>query len=558
MSIDEYRAIFGDSDEDSGDVDGSDSDIDFEGIDEDAEESDGDKDQTGNEGASDSDEELEEEWWTAELGDIDVNTFTAQSGRSIDVGPDPKADNFFTFMFGEDLFEKIFLETNRYARQKFADNEQRLGRWQDVNRDEMKAYFGVCVIMGINNLPKIADYESSDIFIGNDGIKRTMTKNRFEEISQFFHLNNSSEEPARGEENFDRLYKCRPALTSILRNAQRCYSPKKNISIDEGMIAFKGRLSFRQYLPAKPTKYGIKVWMAADASNGYVVNFSVYLGSEGQNRRIHGLGYDVVMNMARPFLNRNHHVFFDNFFSSPILLDHLLDQQTYACSTVRCTRRDLPPCAKNKLRQPGETIVRQRGSLLFTKWHDKRDVAFLSTNVSPNEPPRIVQRMQNGRNVQIEKPHVSDLYTKNMGGIDRADQLRSSYTVGRQSRKWYRYIFWFVFNVAACNAYILECEHRLRNHQRTRPQADFRLELGKRLINGYTYRKRLAPSQAPQPRRDHQAVRLEGRKKECVLCKTAGRKTPKGYPVETKNKCQECGVALCKVRCFVEYHSTDA
>ena len=126
VSIDEYRAIFGDSDEDSGDVNGGDSDIDFEGIDEDAEETDGNNDQTGNEGASD--EELEEEWWTAELRDINVNTFTAQSGISIDVGPDPKANNFFTFMFGEDLFEKIFMETNRYARQKLADNEQRLGQ----------------------------------------------------------------------------------------------------------------------------------------------------------------------------------------------------------------------------------------------------------------------------------------------------------------------------------------------------------------------------------------------------------------------------------------------
>ena len=234
-------------------------------------------------------------------------------------------------------------------------HEQRLGQWRDVNKDEMKAYLGVCVKMGINNLPKIADYWSSDIFIGNNGIKQTMTKNRFEEISQFFHLNNSSTEPARGEENFDRLYKCRPTLTSIVRNAQHYYSLKKNISTNEGMIAFKGRLLFRQYLPAKPTKYGIKVWMAADASNGYIVNFSVYLESEGQKRRIHGLEYDVVMNMARPFLNRNNHVFFDNFFSSPILLEHLLDQQTYTCSTVRCTRRDLPPCAKNKLHQPGET-----------------------------------------------------------------------------------------------------------------------------------------------------------------------------------------------------------
>ena len=143
-------------------------------------------------------------------------------------------------------------------------------------KDEMKAYLGVCVIIGINNLPKLADDWSSDIVICNDGIKQTMSKNRFEEISQFFHLNKSSEEPAGGDENFDRPYKCRPALTSILRNAHCCYSSKKKNSI-EGMIAFKGRL-FCQYLPAKPTKNGIKVWMAADASHSYVVNFSVYQG----------------------------------------------------------------------------------------------------------------------------------------------------------------------------------------------------------------------------------------------------------------------------------------
>lgn len=110
--------------------------------------------------------------------------------------------------------------------------------------------------------------------------------------------------------------------------------------------------------------------MAADASNGYVVNFSAYLKSERKNRRIRGLGYDVVMKMAGPFLNGNHHLFFDNYFSSPSLLDHLLDQQTYARLTVWHTRKDLPPCTKNKLRQLEETVIWQRESLLFTKWHD--------------------------------------------------------------------------------------------------------------------------------------------------------------------------------------------
>ena len=85
----------------------------------------------------------------------------------------------------------------------------------------------------------------------------------------------------------------------------------------------------------------------------------------------------IVMKMARPFLNGNHHVFFDNYFSSPILLDHLLDQQTYARSTVWCTRKDLPPCTKNKLRQLEETVIWQRESLLFTKWHNKRDIALI-------------------------------------------------------------------------------------------------------------------------------------------------------------------------------------
>ena len=58
-----------------------------------------------------------------------------------------------------------------------------------------------------------------------------------------------------------------------INKIRQVYHPRKNISVDEGMIAFKGRLAFGQYMPAKPVKYGIKVWMAADASNGFVQCF---------------------------------------------------------------------------------------------------------------------------------------------------------------------------------------------------------------------------------------------------------------------------------------------
>ena len=44
------------------------------------------------------------------------------------------------------------------------------------------------------------------------------------------------------------------------------------------MIAFKVRLSHVQYLPAKPIKREIKVWMSCDADTAYLHPFEVYLG----------------------------------------------------------------------------------------------------------------------------------------------------------------------------------------------------------------------------------------------------------------------------------------
>ena len=63
-------------------------------------------------------------------------------------------------------------------------------------------------------------------------------------------------------------------------------------------------------MPAKLTKYGIEVWMAADASNGFVINHKVYLGKQPGHVLANGFGYSVVMKVMNPFLNKNHHVYF--------------------------------------------------------------------------------------------------------------------------------------------------------------------------------------------------------------------------------------------------------
>jgi hypothetical protein len=45
--------------------------------------------------------------------------------------------------------------------------------------------------------------------------------------------------------------------------------------IDESMVPFRGRLHFRQYIPNKTHKYGIKLYKLC-TTDGYTCNISVY------------------------------------------------------------------------------------------------------------------------------------------------------------------------------------------------------------------------------------------------------------------------------------------
>ena len=97
-------------------------------------------------------------------------------------------------------------------------------------------------------------------------------------LMKYLHLNNSQRQPYCSSTLYDKLFKIKQFLDQIIQLFQDVYSPLKHISIDESIIGFKGRLSWIQYMLKKPTKWGIKVWVLADSSNGYVWNLQLYTG----------------------------------------------------------------------------------------------------------------------------------------------------------------------------------------------------------------------------------------------------------------------------------------
>ena len=106
-----------------------------------------------------------------------------------------------------------------------------------------------------------------------------------------------------------------------------------------------------QYMRDKPVKRGIKVWVRANSINGYVCDFDVYTGKDGDNTETN-LGAKVVKRLSRCLAGGNYILFFDNFFSSPRLLLDLLDDGIYACSTFQWWRKGIPEAIKEiKLRK---------------------------------------------------------------------------------------------------------------------------------------------------------------------------------------------------------------
>ena len=113
------------------------------------------------------------------------------------------------------------------------------------------------------------------------------------------------------------------------------------MSIDEAMVAFKGRWTMKQYVLKKATKRGCKVRALCDAHNGYLYNFNVYCGAT-QGAAEYRLGEAVVQNMSEHLLGKGHFVFFNNYFSSVPLALYLLTQNTYCVATTRADRKDWP------------------------------------------------------------------------------------------------------------------------------------------------------------------------------------------------------------------------
>ena len=128
-------------------------------------------------------------------------------------------------------------ETNRYAR-----GDEKYEAWRTIDTEELQAFWGFCILMGVVHLPSLDDYWSRDPLTHYAPIAMKIPRWRFREISRYLHFVNNQHLAQRGSPTFDRLGKVRPLIDHL---SLQLYNPSKNVAVDKAMIKFQGRSALK-------------------------------------------------------------------------------------------------------------------------------------------------------------------------------------------------------------------------------------------------------------------------------------------------------------------------
>ena len=190
--------------------------------------------------------------------------------------------------------------------------------------------------------------------------------------------------------------KVQPFLDEVIPLFQQYLIPSKELSIDEAMIAFRGKVAFRVYIRGKPQPWGIKAYVLSESRSGYLHNIIIYYGKETKLTHIPGLNHttNVVLMLMAPLANKGYDLYMGRYCTSPQLARQLLEIGTTITGTVMVNKRGMPAATKAKSkRKKGDVSTYTNGALVVMQWTDKRTLTTLSTKYG-NEMVSIPSRYE--------------------------------------------------------------------------------------------------------------------------------------------------------------------
>ena len=474
--------------------------------------------------------------------------------------------DYFKLFFPDSVFTLMKEQSNTYIGQVKATGNcsryARVGNMKEIEGGEMEAFVALQIAMGLCSKPALSDYWSQ-YWLTKVSFGDVMARNRYENISYALHFNNNEQRIPFGQEGYDALFKVRKLLQITDPLYLQAFCPSKELSLDETMIKFKGRIYFRQFNPAKPTRFGIKQFALCEAKSGYALRFLTYTGKDtlpNQDPKL-TVTENIVKQLMTGYENLGHVLYTDSYYTSPNIVRALEKEGIGYVGTVRAGRKNMPPSLHPNnlpLRKGSEPVFARSDNVVACTWHDTKRVSFVSSVHTNNTvEKRIRSRQHEGGFRSVEKPVIADSYNDYMGGVDIMDQLLGTYCYPHKVSKWYHAVYQRVREVALTNGYIV---YQNADNRNTLTPKAFREAVIDGLLEGFVPSVRpVRQTETPRPTRLTERHWPKFNEKsehrpECTVC--SNRTKPGWKRVQTRWECEQCGVPMCVDKgCFKIYHT---
>lgn len=336
-----------------------------------------------------------------------------------------------------------------------------------VDEREIRAYIGILLVIGSlrssrQNVQQIFDNSKGS---GIELCYLAMSEKRFRFICRCLRFDDCRNRSER--KKIDKLAPIRQLLDVFLDSFRTKFTPSEYLTIDEQLLAFRGRCSFKQYIPSKPAKYGLKVFALVDCKTAYTLKLEPYVGiqPEGPYRQSNS-AEDVVLRMVESIKGSNRNITCDNWFSSFPLIKKLLEEKNLTfVGTLRKNKVGIPPeFLPNRHREPKTSL-----------FGFQRDLTLLSYVPKKGKSVLVVSSMHHDNEIDTatgdnRKPSMITFYNRTKIGVDLLDQLCQKYDVARNTRRWPIVLFHNLLNISAINAL---CIYKFNNREKEMARRKF-------------------------------------------------------------------------------------
>ena len=361
-------------------------------------------------------------------------------------------DLFSSFM-NDDMITGICEHTNNKLeelKKNIGDANKNTATYERTNLEEMRCFIGVLIMTGARKDSHLSVNHMFSNIYGSTFYKSLFSEKRFEFLLRCLRFDDIATRPQRMLD--DPFAHVRDLWDCVIQNCRDNYIAGPIVTVDEQLLAFRGRCLFRVYIPSKPAKYGLKLFMVCDADTLYCLNALPDLGKASTDKlnlpKSKKQGHHFTMELLESggLIMDGRTTTLDNWFTSLNLAKDMLKAKMHMVGTIR-PKPYMPTAEIHDMQmQERESVAiynhKYNVNMVYKKTK-KKYVAFITT-------------LHNKFTyVEKDKTEVNMYYNAAKGGVDAFDMMCGASSTNRKTLRWPLCIFYGLLNIIMNNSWII-------------------------------------------------------------------------------------------------------